>query len=237
MKDTWYVLLQQHLDAGQIWPSYAAVGSAAFIVSKSNPTVLPRWVNNYCQLNANMVTDSFPIPCIDNILADCTKGKFWATIDMTNSFFQTHMHPDDIHLTAVNTPWGLYEWLIMPMGIQNAPAIHQQWVTAALCPFIGKKFCHVYLDDIIIWSETLDEHFQNVRKILQALEDTKPYCNPKKTKLFCSTSSVIKFLHEILSLTQEKWTISRTGQYWKPQVTYAASWGLSVISQLFYPSS
>jgi hypothetical protein len=53
-------------------------------------------------------------------------------IDMMNSFFQTHMHDDDIELTVVNTPWGLYEWVVMPMGIKNAPAIHQQCIFAAL---------------------------------------------------------------------------------------------------------
>lgn len=95
------------------------------------------------------------------------------------------MHPDDVHLTAVNTPWGLYEWLVMPMGIKNAPSIHQRCITAALQPHIG-KICHVYLDDIIIWSQNLDEHVRNVRTILQALEDAKFYCNPNKTKLFCT---------------------------------------------------
>lgn len=191
----WYVLLQQHLDAGRVRPSSAPAGSAAFIVPKADPTVLPRWVNYYRQLNANTVTDSFPIPQIDDILADCAKGKIWATIDMTNSFFQTRMHPDDIPLTAVNTPWGLYEWLVMPMGIKDAPSIHQRRVTAALRPYIG-KICHVYLDDIIIWSENLTEHVKNVRIILQALEDAKLYCNPKKTKLF---STEIHFLGHRIS--------------------------------------
>ena len=184
-KDAWHVLLQQHLDAGRIRPSHAPAGSAAFIVPKADPTVLPRWVNDYRQLNANTITDSFPIPRVDDILADCARGKIWATIDMTNSFFQTRMHPDDIPLTAVNTPWGLYEWLVMPMGIKNAPSIHQRRVTAALRPYIG-KICHVYLDDIVIWSENLEEHVKNVRTILQALEDAKLYCNPKKTKLFAT---------------------------------------------------
>lgn len=73
----------------------------------------------------------------------------------------------------------------MPMGIKNAPSIHQRRVTAALRTFIG-KICHVYLDDIVIWSENLEEHVRNVRTILQALEHAKLYCNPKKTKLFCT---------------------------------------------------
>ena len=100
------------------------------------------------------------------------------------------MHPDDIKLTAVNTPWGLYEWVVMLMGIKNAPAIHQQRVTAALRPFIG-RICHVYLDDIVIWSKTIDAHVQNVTAILHALKENKLYCNPKKTKLFCTE---IRFL-------------------------------------------
>ena len=130
-KEAWQILIQQHLDAGQIRPSSSPCASPAFIVPKANPNVLPRWVNDFRQLNENTVTDSHPLPRIDDILSDCAKGRIWGTIDMTNSFFQTRMHPDHIHLTAVNTPLGLYEWLVMPMGLKNAPAIHQRQVTAA----------------------------------------------------------------------------------------------------------
>ena len=72
----------------------------------------------------------------------------------------------------------------MPMGIKNAPAIHQRRVTSALHPFIG-RICHVYLDNIVVWSTDLDMHVQNVTTILQTLQENKLYCNPKKTKLFC----------------------------------------------------
>ena len=68
---------------------------------------------------------------------------------MTNSFFQMCMHPDHIHLTAVNTPLGLYEWLVMPMGLENTPAIHQQCITSTLRHLIS-KICHIYLDNIVI---------------------------------------------------------------------------------------
>jgi hypothetical protein len=104
---------------------------------------------------------------------------------MTNAFFQTRMHPDDIKYTAVNTPLGLYEWLVMPQGLRNAPSIHQRRVTNALRRYIG-KICHIYLDDIVIWSSSIDEHEANVRKILQALQDAKLHINPNKCELFCS---------------------------------------------------
>jgi hypothetical protein len=95
------------------------------------------------------------------------------------------MHPDDSHLTAVTTPFGLYEWLVMPMGLKNTPSIHQRRVTSALRDHIG-KICHIYIDDIVIWSENIDEHIKNVRLILQALKNARLYCNPLKTKLFCT---------------------------------------------------
>jgi hypothetical protein len=131
-RDAWSTLIQEHLDAGRIRPSNSAHASPAFLVLKSDPTVLPRWVNDYHALNANTVIDSHPLPRIDDILADCGKGKIWSKMDMTNSFFQTRVHPDDVHLTAVTTPKGLYEWLAMPMGLRNSPPIHQCRVGGAL---------------------------------------------------------------------------------------------------------
>ena len=95
-------------------------------------TVLPRWVNDYRHINANTVTDSYPLPQIDDILADCTKGRIWGKIDMTNSFFQTHMHPDHIKYMAVMKPRSAFEWTVMPMGFKNAPSTHQRWMNDAL---------------------------------------------------------------------------------------------------------
>jgi hypothetical protein len=80
---------------------------------------------------------------------------------MTNSFFQTRVHPDDIHLTAVTTPFGLYKWLAMPMGLHNSPPIHQRRMTAALHELLG-KICHIYLDDIIIWSNSVEQHTEHI---------------------------------------------------------------------------
>jgi hypothetical protein len=124
-REAWATLIQQHLDAGRIRPSNSAHASPAFIVPKSDATVLPRWVNDYCILNVNTILNAHPLPRVDDILADCAKGKIWSKLDMTNSFFQTKVHPDDVHLTAVTTLFGLYEWLAMPMGLRNSLPIHQ----------------------------------------------------------------------------------------------------------------
>ncbi|KAG9223840.1 hypothetical protein CCMSSC00406_0007702 [Pleurotus cornucopiae] len=193
--DAWKILLDEALASGKLRPSDSEYASPAFLVPKSDPNALPRWVNDYRELNDNTIPDRFPLPRIDEILADCGKGKIWGKLDMTNAFFQTKVHPDHIKYTAVRTPFGLYEWVVMPQGCRNAPATHQRRMVAALRHLIG-KICHVYLDDIIIWSSSLAEHIRNVEAVLLALRDAALYCNVKKTQLFCTS---INFLGHHIS--------------------------------------
>jgi hypothetical protein len=194
-KEAFATLIQKCLDSGFIRPSSSSFASPSFVVPKKDRNVLPRWVCDYRQLNANTVPDHYPLPRIDDILADCGKGKIWGTIDMTDSFFQTRIHPDDIHKTAIVTPSGAFEWLVMPMGLRNSPAIHQHRVATVLRAHVG-KICHVYLDDIVIWSQNLEEHKRNVCTILETLHEARLYINKKKTDLF---SHEINFLGHIIS--------------------------------------
>ena len=182
-KDAWRQLLDQHLVAGRIRESSSEYCSPSFLIPKADPTVLPRWVNDYRALNENTVPDHYPLLRVEMILSDCAKGLIWAKIDMTNSFFQTRVHPDDVKFTAVMTPFGLYEWVVMPMGCRNAPATHQRRMNHALWKYIG-RICHVYLDNIVIWSNSVDKHRDNVRTVLQALRDAHLYCSTKKSQLF-----------------------------------------------------
>src|ERR1700678_1860097 len=184
-RESWQILIKQHLDAGRIRPSSSPHASPAFIVPKSDPTALPCWVNDYRQLNSNTIVDSHPLPRADDILNNCDKGKFFSTIDMTNSFFQTRMHPDHVHLTAVSTPFGLYEWLVMPMGLQNAPSIHQRRVTHALRDLLG-RICHIYLDNIIVWSKDIKTQIIYTREVFSTLWKANLYINPNKTILLCT---------------------------------------------------
>ncbi|SCZ99082.1 BZ3500_MvSof-1268-A1-R1_Chr3-1g05801 [Microbotryum saponariae] len=94
---------------------------------------------------------------------------------MTNSFFQTKMAEEDIPKTAVATPWGLFEWVVMPMGLSNAPATHQRRVNEALSSLIGKS-CFACLDDITIFSNTIEEHRAHVKEVLEALRRADLYC-------------------------------------------------------------
>ena len=160
-KDAWKQLLDQHLAASRIRELSSKYCLLSFLILKADPTMLLRWVNDYCMLNDNTIPDHYLLPWIKMILSDCPKGSIWAKIDMMNSFFQTWVHPNDMKFTAVMTPFGLYEWVIMPMGCQDTPVTHQRRMNKALRKHIG-KICHVYLDDIVIWSNSIVEHQENI---------------------------------------------------------------------------
>ncbi|OJT13288.1 Transposon Tf2-12 polyprotein, partial [Trametes pubescens] len=183
-RDAWKTLLDQHISAGRLRPSSSPYASPSFLVPKSDPAALPRWVNDYRVLNDNTIPDVHPLPSIQEILSDCGRGKIWGKLDMTNSFFQTRVREEHIKYTAVTTPFGLYEWTVMPQGARNAPSTHQRRMFSALRQYIG-SICHVYLDDIIIWSQTVEEHRRNVETILNALRKHSLFCSLKKTDLFC----------------------------------------------------
>jgi hypothetical protein len=149
-REAWRRLLDQHLEAGRLRPSSLPYLSPAFIIPKKDPCALPRWVNDYRILNSYTIRDWTPLPLPDEVLQTCALAKIWGKIDMTNLFFQTKMAEEDIAKTAVKTPWGLYKWVVMPMGLCNAPATHQQCVNEALGDLAG-RIAYAYLDNIIIW--------------------------------------------------------------------------------------
>lgn len=125
-RDTWKTLLDQHINTGRLHASSSPYASPSFLVPKSDPTALPRWVNDYRILNDNTIPDVHPLPSIQEILSDCGRGKIWGKLDMTNSFFQTRIREEHIKYTVVTTPVGLYEWTVMPQGARNAPSTHQR---------------------------------------------------------------------------------------------------------------
>jgi hypothetical protein len=118
-----------------------------------------------------------------------------AQIDLPTAYYQIGMFPDDIHKTAFKTPFGMFEWLVMPQGLCNAPGTFQRYMNWVLRKFIG-RFCYVYLDDIVIWSNSVEEHIRNVRLILDALREHGIIASLDKSTL---AADAIQFLGHIIS--------------------------------------
>lgn len=108
---------------------------------------------------------------------------FFAKIDLKAAFNLLRVTADDEWKTAFRTPWGLFEYLVMPFGLENAPANFQQFIQWVLREYLD-IVCLVYLDDILIFSKTEEEHLEHIDKILAALPENKLTASPGNVHSF-----------------------------------------------------
>ena len=121
------------------------------------------------------------MPKIAEVL-DCMAGAEWfTTIDLARGYWQIAMHPDSIKITAIITPRGQFEFLVMPFGLKQAPGWFQLLMNDVLRSVIG-KICVVYLDDIIIYSKTLDQHIKDIETVFDLLRKAVLQIKVKKCK-------------------------------------------------------
>lgn len=131
------------------------------MVPKDDPTVMPRVVHDYRGDNAKTVKDYTPLTRQDDIIENLAWAKVRGKIDLICACYQILMEVADIHKTAFKTPFGTYEWLVIPQGLCNAVATFQRYMNWVLRKYVG-RFCAVYIDDIAIWSNSVEEHGEHV---------------------------------------------------------------------------
>ena len=182
--------LDEHLEAGRIRPSSSHIASGTWMSPKKDVSAMPRVLHDYRALNASTVKDHTPLPRQDDILRSSVKGKFRGIIDLVTSYYQMGMDPNDVHKTAFKTSFGMFEWLVMPQGLCNAVATFQRYMNYILREYIG-RFCYVYVDDIIVWSDTIEEHQEHLRLILNVLRKHGLIASQKKSILFADELEIL----------------------------------------------
>ena len=175
--------LDQLLVKGFIQPSKSSFGAPVLLVVKTDGTY--RFTVDYRRLNDVVERDRFCLPTPDSIfqMIKQADAKVFSAVDAMNSFWQVRLRPEDREKTAMSTPFGLYEWLVCPQGLSNSPGTLQRVLTKALGELVG-KCCAVYLDDVIIFSKTLDEHEKHLAMVLERLGAAQIRLKEKKCKFF-----------------------------------------------------
>ena len=123
---------------------------------------------DYRKLNAKTIPDAQPIPRIQDILDNLGGKRWFTTLDMSKAYHQGYIAERFRHMTAFSTPWTLLEWIHIPFGLKNCPPAFQRYINQVLGDLKG-TICEVYLDDILVHSETFEQHVQDLKKVLLRL--------------------------------------------------------------------
>jgi len=134
---------------------------------------------DYRALNHKTIRNAYPLPRIQDCLDRLGKASHCTTLDLTSGYWQVRIADKDIPKTAFNTRYGKYEFLVMPFGLTNAPATFQSLMNSILRPYID-KFVLVYIDDLLIYSSSAEEHREHLRLVLEALRKHKLFAKPNK---------------------------------------------------------
>lgn len=185
--------IKENLEKGFIRPSSSPASSPVLFVKKPGGGL--RFCVDYRALNELTIKNRYPIPRIHETLTLLGKAKFFTKLDVISAFHRMRVAKGDEYLTAFRTRFGLYEYLVMPFGLANAPSSFQNYINDALRGYLD-EFCTAYIDDILIFSQSLDEHHDHVRKVLSRLLNAGLQIDIKKCE-FHTTS--VKFLGLILT--------------------------------------
>ena len=184
------------LDQGIIKHSNSPYNSPIWIVPKKlDQSDVKKWriVVDYRKLNEISIDDKFPIPNIDSLFEKLGRAQYFTTLDLANGFHQILVDEKDQAKTAFSTPQGHYEYIRMPFGLKNAPATFQRMINHVLREFINID-CVVYIDDILIFSTSLQEHINSISKIFQKLREFNLKIQLDKCSFFSKESEFLGHL-------------------------------------------
>ena len=208
-------VLREYLDdalaKGWIRHSTSPAGSPILFVPKKNDGGL-RLCVDYRGLNKVTIKNRHPLPLITEILDRLSGAKVFSKLDLKDAYHRLRIKEGDEWKTAFRSRYGHFEYLVMPFGLANAPATFQAYINRALAGFVD-VFCVVYLDDILIFSDSIDKHWDHVRQVLARLRRFELFANLKKCK-FCTTE--VEFLVFIVTtngITMDPSRVSAIAQW------------------------
>jgi hypothetical protein len=173
--------VQDMLNKGVIEESNSPWNAPAILVTKKSLDGKPkyRFCVDFRALNAVTQFDTYPLPLIEQASSVLHGSKYFSTIDMYSGFWQVKIAPEDKMKTAFSTPSGHYQFQRLPYGLSNSPSSFQRLMDVVLRNLTG-ELCYVFIDDILVFADTIEEHARRLDKVLQRFEKANLLLQPGK---------------------------------------------------------
>ncbi|CAI5473541.1 unnamed protein product [Closterium sp. Yama58-4] len=174
--------IKELLEAGLIRRSESEYATPTVVAARKDLTgevLSRRMCGDYRDLNKITVPDRYPMPMAEELFDKMADGVYFTTLDLRQGFNQIKISEEDVKKTAFHGPDGLYEWLYMPFGLRNASAVFQRVMDAVLR---GIEHAACYIDDVVIFSLTEQQHLEDVERTLTAIEEAGLTCHPNKCR-------------------------------------------------------
>lgn len=178
--------IDEHLEKGFIRPSKSPMTTSTFFVKKKDDQGKMsnvRIVVDYRHLNNITVKNRYPIPLIGNLTDQLGKAKVFTKMDLRYGYHLVRIAEGDEWKTAFSTRHGQFEYLVMPLGLCNAPAVFQQMMNEIFFDLLDNGVV-IYLDDILIYAETVEENIRLTKEVLKRLRAHKLFVKPGKCRFF-----------------------------------------------------
>lgn len=176
---------------GWIRRSVSEAGAPILFAPKKDGTL--RLCIDYRGLNEITVKDRCPLPLISETLDRLSGATVFSALDLKDAYYRIPIRKGDEWKTAFRTRYGHFEYQVMPFGLTNAPATFQAYINKALAGYLD-DFCVVYLDDILIYSRSTEEHAEHLRLVLERLRRYALYANPKKCRFYTKEVEFLGFV-------------------------------------------
>lgn len=186
-------LLDEMQRQGVTEPSSSPWSSPVVLVRKKDGTL--RFCVDYRKLNTITRKDSYPLPRVDDLLDSLSDAQWFSTLDLRSGYWQVELNPTDRDKTAFTTQRGLFQFRVMPFGLCNAPSTFQRLMELVLAG-LSWEVCLAYLDDVVVFGRSWEEHLQRLRAVLTRLRAAHLKLHPKKCQFFRQS---VAFLGHVIS--------------------------------------
>ena len=173
--------LEEFLSKGFIRPSTSPWGDPVLFVMKKDGSL--RLCIDYRQLNRVTIRNQYPLPRIDELFDQLQGSRVYSKIDLRSGYHQLKVRENDVSKTAFRTRYGHYEFLVMPFGSTNAPAAFMDLMNRVFSPYLD-KFVIVFIDDILVYLGSPEEHAEHLQTVLQILRERQLYAKFSKCQFW-----------------------------------------------------